>query len=51
MELDRGGGINSKRWTDVTDCDLNHYAPRTVVGLTAPWYQATEHWQGDQADK
>jgi hypothetical protein len=39
MELDRGG-ISSKRWTDVSDCDINHGAPRTVASLTAPRYQA-----------
>ena len=40
MELDRGG-ISSKRWYDVSDCDIDHVAPRTVAGLTEPHYQAT----------
>ena len=41
MEIS-GGGISSERWTDVSDCDIDHGAPRTVAGLTAPRYQATE---------
>jgi hypothetical protein len=32
MELDRGG-IRSKRWTDVSDCDLDHGAPTNGRGL------------------
>ena len=40
MELDRGG-ISSKRWYDVSDCDIDHGVARTVAGLTAPHYQAT----------
>ncbi len=42
MELDRGGrGIRSKRWTDVSDCDLDHGAPMNGRGLNCAAVKVT----------
>jgi hypothetical protein len=40
MELDRGGGIRSKRWTDAIVIFIT-VPQRTLARLTAPRYQAT----------
>jgi hypothetical protein len=51
MEIGRGSGISSKRWTEVSGRDFHHGAPDTVFGLAAPRYQAAERTgRGSHAD-